>query len=114
MIDQKKITEWKSAWEEIAVWSGHAQQGDAGAGRAASARLAGLASEAFPALLAERDELLALLREIQWADNSGDEYTAECPCCGGTSPVSAANHDYDPNDRDISHRPDCRLAAFLR
>lgn len=64
------------------------------------------------ALLAEREEMLALLREIQWADNSGGEYTPECPCCAGTNPDRPVRYS-STGRRGTGHMSDCRLAAFI-
>ncbi len=51
---------------------------------------------------AEREDLLALLREVEWVPGSGrDESYLCCPACGGVK-------------EDDGHAPDCRLAAFLR
>jgi hypothetical protein len=33
-----------------------------------------------------RDELLALLRKLEWPDNSGGEYAVRCHACGGYEP----------------------------
>jgi hypothetical protein len=69
-------------------------------------------AEAVSTLLVEREEMLALLREIQWADNSDGEYTPECPCCGGTNPDRPVR--YSPTGRrGTGHMSDCLLAAFL-
>src|SRR6266498_672669 len=65
------------------------------------------AREAVPALLAEREELLALLQEIEW---SGTEDGQEvCPACRGHR---------EPPPGDLSaygarhgHAPDCRIDA---
>ncbi len=54
--------------------------------------------EAVPALLADRVELVALLRELEWCGLSTDGM--ECPTCSQTLIEG--------------HRADCRLAAFLR
>lgn len=62
-------------------------------------------------LLAEREEMLFLLREVEWADNSGDEYDARCPCCCGASPAPRKYGDRAPGE---GHAADCRLDAFLR
>ena len=52
-------------------------------------------------------ELLAMLRELEWAGTAPDPYgggfnEAICPSCG-----------YDKNPDANEHKPDCRLASLL-
>lgn len=44
-------------------------------------------------------EAIAVLEECEWADNSGQEYTAGCPICECYFDL---------------HAPDCKLAALLK
>jgi hypothetical protein len=96
MIDPKKIAEWKRIEED--------SEGDN------SLRLF-LYGQALPALLFERDELIALLREIQWAAVAG----YRCPICRGRRPGTLSHYDLqDPGlDHSEGHAPDCRLARAL-
>jgi hypothetical protein len=89
MIDPKRIKEWEEDWVSYE-------------------RLATSfpVRDAVPALLAERAELLALLREVEWApsmasdtDLMGEDYD-RCPKC--------------LMERRDAHAPGCRLAAALR
>lgn len=93
-IDPKKIEEWKAECAytrdtDGVTWE-HKARGPAV-----------IAHEAVPALLAEREEVLALLREVEWSatidQNAGGEHA--CPECFCGEPEG--------------HAPDCRLAAFL-
>lgn len=72
-------------------------------------------------LLAERSELLALLREMEWsADLYADAGNEICPACRGARPGSDAADEVSEfpliggAPRPVGHAPDCRLAAFLR
>lgn len=67
----------------------------------------GLEIEAIGSLLAERAELLAILRGIEWSE-TGD--FASCPVCGGLSPEFAKT----PKADLVGHETDCKLAAFLK
>lgn len=124
-IDPKKIEEWRATYLRVVGTM------------AESPDVARIVAEAFPALLAEREEILsalaplvrdigdpipemvrravewglardgareemlALLRKIQWqgdiSEGAGND--ALCPACLGTP--------------QRGHGPDCRLAAFL-
>jgi len=58
------------------------------------------------ALLADRAELIALLKKIEW-EGSGD--FSNCPECGGLS------HEWEGTDLGTTgHKTDCKLAAFLK
>jgi hypothetical protein len=94
MIDPKKIEEWK--------------------------RLVALTDELAPrpnsasvvaALLTERDELIALLKGVEWAAVAG----YRCPICHGRRPGTLSHYDLqDPGlDHSEGHAPDCRLARAL-
>lgn len=93
-IDPKKIAEWRAladaathgtpAWDDLAP---------------VDADFLRTARVAVPALLAEREEMLALLRAMQWAVPQG--MARVCPSCRGVF-------------GEGGHTPDCRLAAFLR
>ncbi len=68
------------------------------------------AARALPALLTEREELLALLREVEWS-----AWLNSCPSCGG---LKIMPEDAPPGLREkyatqVGHQPRCRLAAFL-
>lgn len=79
------------------------------------------ASEAISTLLAEREEMLALLREIEWSGTvflDWDYSKSACPCCSGVKPEEWDDA-YDDTLDDVrsgkirkGHAPDCRLAAF--
>jgi hypothetical protein len=84
VIDPKKIEEWRAAYVRLAGTM--APSGDA----------ARIIADAFPALLAEREEMLALLREIA-------NEVKRCPRCGMSYCGVAEDH-----------APDCRIAAFLK
>ena len=92
-IDAKRIAEWKGlAFAPIA-------RGDSVLIHRSCYEVV---AEAVPSLLAEREELIALLREIEWKGKpSSDAYIDPvCPACGC--------FDYK------GHAPGCRLAAFLK
>ena len=91
-IDPKRLSEWTSA---VTVHS-------TGNGLGTEA-LEHFGPVAIPALLAEREEMLALLRSLE----CGAENT--CPSCRAT--VSRGGHE---NDTLGEHMPDCLLAAMLR
>jgi hypothetical protein len=62
---------------------------------------------ALSALLSERAELLALLREVEWKSGAYRE-DSRCPACFGLEPLDSSS------SAEEGHAPDCRLAAFLR
>lgn len=84
-IDPKKIDEWK----RLAQF----ERSD-GLDRRELREMAGAAL----ALLSEREEMLSLLRELEWSADH-DEYPDCCPICHCAEPKT--------------HAPDCRLAALL-
>lgn len=100
-IDPKKIAEWRERYLRVAgstLESRHA---------------AALIAEALPALLAEREEMLAVLRKVEWSATRGTYEQEACPVCGAGR--------YDPpepgplrDDNRVGHAPDCRLAALLK
>lgn len=64
-------------------------------------------------LLAERELLLAMLREVEWrAGGAG----GRCPVCYGRKPGTLSAADMrDPGlDRSEGHGPGCRLGELLR
>lgn len=73
---------------------------------------AGALAAAVPVLLAEREEMLAVLREVEWGGGG-----MRCPSCGSTE-VEAARAMEKYGQRPVfglhGHAPDCRLAALLR
>jgi hypothetical protein len=97
MIDPKKIEEWKKLAKEAADFVLTVAQGRWGAYlcTAEAEALRAMVREGVPALLAERDELIALLREVDRATRAA----VPCPICRAP---------------DVAHALDCRLAAFLR
>jgi hypothetical protein len=56
--------------------------------------------DAARALLAEREELIGLLREVEWSGSGPSGYARFCPAC--------------PGESTNGHHPSCRLAAYLR
>lgn len=97
-IDPKKIAEWKSDWDEHFqsadfIWEGHVGE-----------------------VFAERAELLALLREIEWSaqqvDTRAGAMFPACPGCRRMMPLREGA--IPPPDGLSGHAADCRLAAFLR
>lgn len=97
-IDPKKIAEWEAQADELQNLV-LAPDGKDRENAARGVLLTDNLVQAGVALLAERKELLALLREVEW--RGGFEHSdAYCPICGA---------DKD----DGKHAPDCRLAAFL-
>lgn len=66
----------------------------------ATAEFIAAAREAVPMLLAEREELIALLRRIEYVE-TGDNNV--CPVC----------EEHFDDLRNYPHKPDCKLAAFL-
>jgi hypothetical protein len=69
-----------------------------------------LATQAVPQLLAEREEMLEMLREVEWSKPVGvDGCIDACPACLGQKPWRN-----ERGDTGGGHAPDCRLAAFLR
>jgi hypothetical protein len=96
-IDPKEIEEWKAQAARGEMFDG--MQGDA----------------IIPALLREHDDLIALLRKIEWCGDPS--LGAWCPSCRGINPAA-----FTPGVKGIlrfvpttvGHTPDCRLAAFLK
>lgn len=108
-IDPKKIAEWDGYFAALA-----ARDVDEDEYRE---HLADMALDAIPDLIAERSELLALLREVEW---KGPEYRPgeqvdpvrrECPVCGG---VRGPLPERSPLADIEGHVVGCGLAAFLR
>jgi hypothetical protein len=68
-----------------------------------------LAVEAVPALLSEREGLIALLKEIEWKG-------VHCPSCGGLNPDAPRRNGISAEGMEhlLGHKPDCRLSAALR
>jgi hypothetical protein len=68
---------------------------------------------AVPALLSEREEMLALLRGLEWVgpDTQGGW---SCPSCTADASVRWVPERQDSEVIPGTHAPDCRLAAFLR
>ncbi len=97
-IDPKKIAEWQRLVDEVMPLGGMV----IGAGARAERAAVGLLGATI-ALLAEREELLALLREVERNCTATDGY-AICPIC---SP------EFSPSPEPPDHKPDCRLAALL-
>jgi transposase len=70
-------------------------------------------------LRAEVEQLRAVLREVEYVDTSGGEYTAKRPVCGAAGRHEAALPSADGKGLDYSeapaepHAPDCRLGAAL-
>lgn len=112
MIDPKTIEEWTAAdreaspaekWQATLREPGYALprlERAPGVFRAADARLMELSREALPALLRERTELIALLRDVEWRGTDPQVGSACCPCCWA--------------EQCEGHAPDCRLAAAIR
>ena len=104
MIDPKKIAEWKAYLLQPRLLRCSEMLSDE------EVRAMRALYDAVPALLAEREEGLSLLRLLEW---SGEDAT--CPCCEGyrpdTDPAWLVANTVNPK---IGHGPlDCRLAAFL-
>jgi hypothetical protein len=111
-IDPKQAVEWKSDAEEIVreqtdLDARDANSADRNRAFDLNAPIAmDLAREAVPALLAEREEMLAVLREVEWSARADviDEVPIEeaqaCPACLAI--------------QRTGHAPGCRLAALLR
>jgi hypothetical protein len=96
-IDPKKIAEWK-----VAVFL--AMHGE---DQVESTNELGItAREAIPDLLAERAEMLALLRDVEWSDRDHVQRRC-CRFCGEYAPEG-------DRDDSLGHALDCRLAAFLK
>ena len=99
-IDPKKIEEYRTIESDT--------EGDT------SLRLH-LYQQAVPALLAEREELIALLRKVEWADNSDGEYDQACPCCARRLANNGCKCEHCVAAFGMgSHAADCELAAFLK
>ena len=109
MIDQAKIEEMKAAIAQ--EWPEWRNQDHPAAGMEALG-FAGMSIADVRALLAEREEMLAVLREVEYADNSDGEYAERCPLCGESlesyrpTPDSLVQY-------HVRHAPDCRLAALI-
>jgi hypothetical protein len=99
MIPKEKIAEWKVVLADAQL--------DPRGGTV----LIEMARHVVPALLFERDELIALLRELEWAAVAG----YKCPICRGRRPGTLSPYDLqDPGlDHSEGHAPDCRLARAL-
>lgn len=121
-IDPKRIEDLKAAAGEAPAdfeWDDEDSDGNWRYYSSPKAeRFYDLARESVPALLTEREEMIALLRDIEW---SGEEYLdydlshSACPTCRGIDP-SEIEDDYDRGKASdanlrIGHAPDCRLAA---
>ena len=74
-----------------------------------------LVREALPALLLERRETIALLREVEWrgSDTGVSEYGGECPCCGANGPCITVESPPRLVTPAEPHRPGCRLKALI-
>lgn len=94
MIDPKKIEEWKAAIQELLAVG---RDGD----YPTVVRLTGTLAKAAAPLLFERDELLAVLREV--SDHFLDEHNESCPICHEGGGYAGEEH-----------APDCRLAHLLK
>jgi hypothetical protein len=76
------------------------------------------AVEALPLLLAEREETLALLREVEWGGTGSTDYDEVepcCPSCGGFKPNPQARQ-VSPQTGEpfrFGHAPDCRVRVLL-
>jgi hypothetical protein len=72
--------------------------------------LCALVAGDVPALLADREELIALLREVEWKGTAPPGYEQDglsyCPCCAGCRDPAAG--------WPVGHTPSCPLAAALR
>lgn len=67
-------------------------------------------AQCVPAILRERKDLIALLREIQWA------CVDSCPYCGGGRPGASEHLPLDMRaepGKYVGHALNCRLAAPL-
>jgi hypothetical protein len=60
-------------------------------------------AEGVTDLLAEREELIGLLREIEWVAANTDRDRAWCPSCKGVGSIRGHG----------GHHPNCRLAALI-
>ncbi len=111
-IDPNEIEEWKALAAALdldrdrvapALLSGRNPDADP----KAIARRAGLLLLAVPALLSEREEMLRVLRKVEWRSPGGDG-VGFCPACDRARPA-----------RDAfgvlvgGHAPDCRIDALL-
>lgn len=71
----------------------------------------------FREVMAEREKLLALLREVEWGglvkSDDREEMGEGCPCCGGIRPGAPNECCAKAYKFRIGHSPNCRLAAFL-
>lgn len=117
MIDQAKIEVWKNTlrvlergrWEVVSRQAGERATTEYtltweenGPEDAIDVSVFGL--EPIRALLADREEMLSVLREVGWSsrDHVGRRC---CPVCGGYRPEG-------DTDREPGHEPGCRLAAL--
>lgn len=103
-IPKAKIEEWKALCAEMdeLVARGEAQD------MRRTLNRAGALASAVPALLAEREGLLSLLREVEWRAGTAWALHEQ-----GTQPNRPACPVCWAEDED-GHAPDCRLAAFLK
>ena len=117
-IDPKKVAEWMKVAVEVRLLvlaPAEKDRENAARGLALGATLA----QAGVLLLAEREELFALLREVEWTDIAPDhaeEPIRMCPCCRRISHadvMEARGHGRMVHRGESGHAPDCRLAAFL-
>jgi hypothetical protein len=116
-ISASRIAEWKAqahdlVRESVALDARDASTGDRNRSFDLNAPVAyDLAEKAVPSLLRERDNLIALLREIEWVDVGP---VTACPVCGGQEP-SPEHPAGSPSiwTVTVGHRADCLLAAHL-
>lgn len=108
-IGPKKMAEWKADTEVTvraveAILDEGFPSGETAASVAASVAVAArkLSTDVVPALLADREELLGMLRQVEWTTAPGTDVSF-CPSCRARAMPGEARH-----------APDCRLAALLR
>lgn len=125
-IDPKRIAEWKAREEHGEAID--AEQAQCIYDRFLDARTdlrrairdaLRSAREPVPALLTEREEMLAVLRSVEWVEHvCGDRYDKRCPACGGSLIDAQAANERRPAHAKwperTGHVADCRLAALLR
>jgi hypothetical protein len=92
MIDRQQLEEIRERWERLRTLVENRRPDDEATRLRYVAPSAMVAGD-VPALLADREELIALLREV-------DRRAPECPLCGEL--------------RETGHTPACPLAAALR
>lgn len=113
-IPKAKIEEWTAMLARIFPLGGMVT----GARERAASEAPALAAAAS-ALLSEREEILALLREVEWVPDS-EGFARWCPSCAGQEPTAkspAREESFDPHRRPqrlhrIGHADHCRLAAL--